>query len=97
MWGVTIMEPQDTIYCYDNKENKCKSKVGCLVIIAGIIFAAFATVIGIILGATLATTFLEALAAIIVLAVVLGILFILTLILMICNKGKDKKHKCKCC
>ena len=32
------------IYCYDNKENKCKSKVGCLVIIAGIIFAAFGIV-----------------------------------------------------
>ena len=55
------------------------------------------TLIVAIIGASLAGTFLEALAAIIVLAVVLGILLILTLILLFCNKGKDKKNKCKCC
>ena len=91
------MEPQDTIYCYDNKETKCKNKKNCLEIVAAILLAAFTTVIGIIIGASLAGTFLEALAAIIVLAVVLGILLILTLILLFCNKGKDKKNKCKCC
>ena len=91
------MEPQDTIYCYDNKELKGKNKKNCLGIVAAILLAAFTTVIGIIIGASLAGTFLEALAAIIVLAVVLGILLILTLILLFCNKGKDKKNKCKCC
>lgn len=91
------MEPQDTIYCYDNKETKCKNKKNCLGTVAAILLAAFTTVIGIIIGASLAGTFLEALAAIIVLAVVLGILLILTLILLFCNKGKDKKNKCKCC
>ena len=91
------MEPQDTIYCYDNKETKYKNKKNCLETVAAILLAAFTTVIGIIIGASLAGTFLEALAAIIVLAVVLGILLILTLILLFCNKGKDKKNKCKCC
>lgn len=91
------MEPQDTIYCYDNKEPKGKNKKNCLETVAAILLAAFTTVIGIIIGASLAGTFLEALAAIIVLAVVLGILLILTLILLFCNKGKDKKNKCKCC
>ena len=91
------MEPQDTIYCYDNKETKYKNKKNCLGIVAAILLAAYTTVIGIIIGASLAGTFLEALAAIIVLAVVLGILLILTLILLFCNKGKDKKNKCKCC
>ena len=91
------MEPQDTIYCYDNKEPKCKNNKNCLETVAAILLAAFTTVIGIIIGASLAGTFLEALAAIIVLAVVLGILLILTLILLFCNKGKDKKNKCKCC
>ena len=86
------MEPQDTIYCYDNKENKCTNKKNCLGIIATILLAAFTTVIGIILGASLAGTFLEALAAIIVLAVVLGLFLILTIILLICKK--NKKHHC---
>ena len=86
------MEPQDTIYWYDNKENKCTNKKNCLGIIATILLAAFTTVIGIILGASLAGTFLEALAAIIVLAVVLGLFLILTIILLICKK--NKKHHC---
>ena len=96
------MEPQEKVCCYDNTRHGCEykeenKKNNCLGIVATILLAAFTTVIGIIIGASLAGTFLEALAAIIVLAVVLGILLILTLILLFCNKGKDKKNKCKCC
>lgn len=85
------MEPQDKIYCYDNKENKCTNKKNCLGIIAAILLSAFTLVIGIIIGAALSTAILAALPAVIVLAVVLGLLLILTLILMFCNKNKKKK------
>ena len=43
------MEPQETIYCY-NKEEKCCFKNRCLAIIATILLAAFAVVIGLIIG-----------------------------------------------
>ena len=85
------MEPQETIYCYDNKEKKCEKKRDCLGIIAVILLAAFSVVIGLIIGASVAGAILEALAAVIVLAVILGLLLILTIILMICNKKKNKK------
>lgn len=90
------MEPQETIYCYDNRETKHTRK-NCLGIVAIILLTAFAVVIGLLIGAAISETILGALAAIIVLAVVLGILVILTIILMLCNKKKDKKDKCKCC
>lgn len=90
------MEPQEKVCCYDNTRHGCEykeeNKKNCLGIIATILFAAFTTVIGIILGASLAGTFLDALAAIIVLAVVLGLFLILTIILLICKK--NKKHHC---
>lgn len=90
------MEPQEKVCCYDNTRHGCEykeeNKKNCLGIIATILFAAFTTVIGIILGASLAGIFLDALAAIIVLAVVLGLLLILTIILLICKK--NKKHHC---
>ena len=90
------MEPQEKVCCYDNTRHGCEykeeNKKNCLGIIATILFAAFTTVIGIIIGASLAGTFLQALAAIIVLAVVLGLLLILTIILLICKK--NKKHHC---
>ena len=90
------MEPQEKVCCYDNTRHGCEYKEeikkNCLGIIATILLAAFTTVIGIILGASLAGTFLEALAAIIVLAVVLGLFLILTIILLICKK--NKKHHC---
>ena len=93
------MEPQEKVCCYDNTRHGCeykeeKRKNNCLGIVATILLAAFATVIGIIIGASLAGTFLEALAAIIVLAVVLGLLLILTIILLICKKNK-KYHCCR--
>ncbi len=48
------MEPQETIYCYDNKEKKCEKKRDCLGIIAVILLAAFSVVIGLIIGASVA-------------------------------------------
>ena len=89
------MEPQETIYCY-NKEEKCCFKNKCLAIIATILLAAFAVVIGLIIGASIAGAILEALSAVIVLAVVLGLLLILDVILILCNR-KKKERKCKCC
>ena len=90
------MEPQEKVCCYDNTRHGCEykeeNKKNCLGIIATILFVAFTTVIGIILGASLAGIFLDALAAIIVLAVVLGLFLILTIILLICKK--NKKHHC---
>lgn len=91
------MEPQETIYCYDNREEKCPRKRNCLGIIAIILLTAFTFVIGLLIGAALALVVLISLPAIIVLAIILGLLLILTIILMLCNRKKDKKHKCKCC
>lgn len=90
------MEPQETIYCYDNKNDKCPKKKNCLGIITIILLAAFTLVIGLIIGAAISTAILGALAAVIVLAVVLGLLLILSIILLFCNKGKGKKNN-KCC
>ena len=83
------MEPQETIYCYDNREKKCDKRKNCLGIVAIILLA--------VLGAAVSGAILGALAAIIVLAVVLGLLLILTIILMLCNTKKENEHKCKCC
>ena len=89
------MEPQETIYCYDNRGEKCEKRKNCLGIVAIILLTAFALVIGLIIGAALAAAILVALPAVIVLAVVLGLLLILTIILMLCHRKKEKK--CKCC
>lgn len=90
------MEPQENIYCYDNREEKC-TKRKCLVIVAIILLAAFALVLGLLIGAAISSAILGALAAIIVLAVILGLLLILTIILILCNKRKNRKDKCKYC
>ena len=81
------MEPQEKIYCYDNREEKCNKKRNCLYIVA--------TILGIIIGIALASRIFVALPSIIVLAIVLGLLLILTLILLVCCRKKEKK--CKCC
>ena len=85
------MEPQDTVYCFDNNDRKCKDKKNCLGIVAVILLSLFTLVIGLIIGAALSSTILGALPAIIVLAVILGLLLLLTIILMLCNKKKTKK------
>ena len=93
------MEPQEKIYCYDNheKEEKCTKKRNCLGIVAIILLTAFIFVIGLIIGAALALIIFLALPAVIVLAIVLGLLLLITIILMICNNKRDRKHKEKCC
>lgn len=91
------MEPHETIYCYDNREEKCPRKRNCLGIVAIILLTAFSFVIGLLIGAALALVVLVSLPAIIVLAIILGLLLLLTIILILCNKKKNKKDKCKCC
>lgn len=91
------MEPQETIYCYDNREKKCDRRKNCLGIVAIILLAAFTFVIGLLIGAAIAGIIFLSLPAVIVLAVILGLLLILTMILMLCNRKKEKEHKCKCC
>ena len=85
------MEPQE-VYCFNNKEEKCY-KIKCLNVIIAILLTAFSFVIGLIIGASLAGTFLGALAAIIV----LGILLIIAIILKLCNDRKKEKKCHKCC
>lgn len=89
------MEPQETIYCYDNREEKCSKRRNCLGIIAIILLTAFTFVIGLLIGAALFAIILLSLPAIIVLAIILGLLLILTIILILCNRRKKKQ--CKCC
>ena len=86
------MEPQDTIFCYDKKEERCNKK-NCLGIVATILLAAFVFVLGLIIGAAVSGAILGSLAAVIVLAVVLALLLILTIIVIVCNKKRDYK-KC---
>lgn len=90
------MEPQNDIVCYENKQNKCNN-IKCLGLVAIILLVSFAVVIGLIIGAAISAAVLAALPAVIILAVILGLLFILSIILLICNRKKDKKHRCKCC
>ena len=88
------MEPQDTIFCYDKKEDRGNKK-NCLGIVAVILLAVFVFVLGLLIGAAISGVILGALAAVIVLAIVLGLLLILTIILIVCNKKRDDKkyHK----
>ena len=73
------MEPQEQkIYCCCNKDLQ---RIGRLGIAVAIFFVAFAFTIGLIIGAALSTPILDALPAIIVLAIVLFILFVVTFIL----------------
>lgn len=90
------MEPQETIYCFENKERKCNEKKNCLGIVAVILLTAFTFTIGLLIGAALALVVLLSLPAIIVLAIILGLLLVLTVILMLCNRKKCKKNKCSC-
>ena len=86
------MEPQETIYCYDNREEKCTKKRNCLGIVAIILLTALAFVLGLLIGAALAVVILLSSPAVIVLAIVLGLLLILTIILMFCNRKREKDY-----
>lgn len=91
------MEPQDTIFCYDKKEDKCNNRK-CYGIVTIILALAFTFVLGLLIGAAISVAILGALAAVIVLAVILGLLLILSIILLFCNRRKNKKcNCCKCC
>lgn len=81
------MEPQE-IYCCDDRKG-CK-KVRCLWIITVILLTLFVGVVGVIIGALIAGLILIALPAVIVLAIVLGILLALAIILLICNRKREK-------
>lgn len=91
------MEPQENYVCYENRKQEKYPKVKCLGIVTVILLTVFAVSIGLIIGAALAGAFLENMAAMIVLAIVLGILFIIAGILLLCNRKKDKKYNHKCC
>ena len=56
------MEPQETIYCYEKKDDKCSKKANCLEIVAVILLAILTFVIGLLIGAALSTAILGALA-----------------------------------
>lgn len=71
---------------------KKKSKCLCYWIILGIVVTLFIGVIGVLIGAALSEVILAALPAIIVLAIVFGILAILQGILLVCACGKCKKE-----
>ena len=86
------MESQNIKCCCEYKEDKCCKKRSCLEIIATILLTAFSGVLGLVIGASVASTILAALSAIIVLTVILGLLLLLTVIIMICNKIKCKKY-----
>ena len=90
------METKETIYCFENKQEKCRKNKNCLSIIAVILLTAFTFTIGLLIGAALALVILISLPAIIVLAVILALLLLLTVIIMLCNKKKEKKED-KCC
>lgn len=83
------MDPQDNFCCYEPKKCcKCK-KTNCLGIVEIILLSLFSLVIGLLVGASLSTAILGTLAAIIVLAVILGILLLLAGILYFCKKRKE--------
>ena len=90
------MELQEKNYCCEKKEKEPK-RINCIELIAIILFSLFLGVVGVLIGAAIAATIAAALPAVIVLAIILGLLFILSLILIFCNRRKDKKCEYKCC
>ena len=83
------MEPQE----YFLSKGCFKSK--CLCPILGTILIAFAIVIGIIIGASVAETIVNAMAALITLAITFGLLAVITIIYWLCNRRrKDKECGC---
>lgn len=83
------MEPQEYYLnkgCFKNK---------CIAVVIDILLVAFFTVIGLIIGASVATALLEAMAALITLAVTFGVLLIISIVFFLCNrKKKDKNNIC---
>ena len=83
------MEPQE----YYLSKGCCKLKCFCPIL--GIILIAFATVIGMIIGASVAEAITTAMAALITLAITFGLLAVITIIYWLCNRRKKDKE-CGC-
>jgi len=81
---VERMEPEVTI-CRGRK----KGKADCNIAVLFILSILFAFTLGLLIGAAISGTILENLAAIIVLAILLGILILVQLIRLICRKEKS--------
>lgn len=77
-----MLDPQDDCCC---ECRKCRNK-NCLEVILGLLTAAFAVVLGIIVGANFATSILAATSALAVLIAILALLIVITLILLACNR-----------
>ena len=76
----------------ENQEIKiCYKKKNCLCTILLILLSVFLFVLGGIIGALVNEFVMMSLAAIVVLAIILGLLTLLTLIVLICKKEK------RCC
>jgi len=76
------MEPQEYFLnkgCFKNK---------CIALVIDILLVAFFTTIGIIIGAAVSATIMEAMAALITLAITFGVLLIVPIVLLICNRHK---------
>ncbi len=85
------MESQVTICCNRREGKECF----CKLLVLMILLTLFAITLGIIIGAALSTVFLRAIAALIVLAIVLGVLSILEAIRIICCMEKNRRNCCK--
>lgn len=65
---------------------KPKKRHGCGEYILGILLVSLAVVLGLIIGANLSATLLEALSALIIFAIMLGILILIRVVTLICKK-----------
>lgn len=85
------MEDRESIFCYDNTEDKCPIKKNCLGIVETILLTLFSFVVGLIIGAIFTEVIILALPAVIVLAITLGLSLLLTFIFIVCDKKKVRK------
>ena len=81
------MEPQVTISCNRTNYNRCWYKWLVLAILSVLLM----TTIGIIIGAALSETFLNALPAVIVLAIILFILVSIQIIILMSYNTRTKR------
>ncbi len=85
------MEPQVEIYC---KKERKKKDCSCIWIVLTVVTIALAFFAGVLVTALTEIISTLGLGAIIVLLIALGVLFIISLIALICCKSTDRK---KCC
>lgn len=77
------------MFCNESRDCCCRGKISCTAVVAAILGALFTFVIGIIVGAFFAQTFLANIAAIAVLAAVLFVLILIGAILYFCRRPCD--------